>query len=995
MLRMFRIRRYRLFVAFALVFIILLVKFTTTIGGNRYSFGPADGLDLLSPPEGKPPPSKPTLPNAVKEQVEEASRPAIVQMNSPSSTKYVVQTTSSANAGLSAGKPKLTLVPTVPAIAIPDRKVRPGKVVEEEEIADEIHPIGPPGRQDFPSFGTDPTTIHWSKQTEHFPIPTESIIHLPTGAPVSIPKIQHIFNDETPDAKINREKRQVKVREEFKKAWEGYKKYAWLHDELVPKSGKFRDPFCGWAATLVDSLDTLWIMGLQEDFEEAARAVDMIDFTTTPRSDIPVFETTIRYLGGLLAAYDVSGGKYQNLLDKAVELAEVLMGAFDTPNRMPVLYYRWKPAYASQPHRASQRTNLAELGSLSMEFTRLAQLTKEPRYYDAVARITNALSEYQDRGTRLGSVFPDNIDASGCNRTVPHNIQEPIAKPSAGALTPTQIDQAPEGYKPDEPATVKERRPLKKPIGKEEKTLELEIVPDELSKAHIAGWDDNHESGKAKRELPEIEPSSLGTSTPLVTSADGLATDLAKAKSRIAESVGDWDCTPQGLDSASYFGFDHFSMGGGQDSTYEYFPKQYLLLAGREEKYKKLYLKTIEDVRKWMLYRPMVPDNRDILFSGAVTTSGNPEKDVILTAEVEHLTCFIGGMIGMGAKIFDLEGDLELAKKLADGCVWAYGATPMGIMPEGATVIPCESTEHCAWNETAYFHFLDPMADERDYLLKQYDENKLAMEAEALEQAKLNAVKAVLEPTTTDNETDGTLEGVNGQSLLGDDSLNTIETESKPTSEPISLQKRQRVRTKGVQGKRPSAQPKDAPPSESVLKALHQKAISTETELRNVASAGRQAEVPIADTIATPTSKEPLVDPLRPLSHKDFVEARIKQAALPPGFVGIRSRTYILRPEAIESVWYMYRITGDATWQDKGWTMFEAIINATSTRFGHSAIHDVTASLEDGSFQMDQMESFWLAETLKYFYLLYSTPDVISLDEWVLNTEAHPFKLER
>lgn len=69
--------------------------------------------------------------------------------------------------------------------------------------------------------------------------------------------------------------------------------------------------------------------------------------------------------------------------------------------------------------------------------------------------------------------------------------------------------------------------------------------------------------------------------------------------------------------------------------------------------------------------------------------------------------------------------------------------------------------------------------------------------------------------------------------------------------------------------------------------------------------------------------------------------------------------------------------------------MFEAVIKATSTEFGHSAIIDVTA---EETYQLDEMESFWLAETLKYFYLLFSTPDVISLDEWVLNTEAHPFK---
>lgn len=69
--------------------------------------------------------------------------------------------------------------------------------------------------------------------------------------------------------------------------------------------------------------------------------------------------------------------------------------------------------------------------------------------------------------------------------------------------------------------------------------------------------------------------------------------------------------------------------------------------------------------------------------------------------------------------------------------------------------------------------------------------------------------------------------------------------------------------------------------------------------------------------------------------------------------------------------------------------MFESIIRATSTTYGHTAIYDV---MIDKPYPADEMESFWLAETLKYFYLLYSTPDTISLDEWVLNTEAHPFK---
>lgn len=68
------------------------------------------------------------------------------------------------------------------------------------------------------------------------------------------------------------------------------------------------------------------------EFEEAVKAVGKLDFTTSPRADIPMFETTIRYLGGLVAAYDVSGKKHKILLDKATELGDILMGAFDTPN---------------------------------------------------------------------------------------------------------------------------------------------------------------------------------------------------------------------------------------------------------------------------------------------------------------------------------------------------------------------------------------------------------------------------------------------------------------------------------------------------------------------------------------------------------------------------------------------------------------------------------------------------------------------------------------
>ena len=223
----------------------------------------------------------------------------------------------------------------------PDEDTLPTASPPKSSLIAEIDETGK-GRSEGSS---DPShaTIHWSKLPEHFPVPSKSIIQLPSGKPKRIPKIQKIFSDESASDKIDREQKLDVIKKTFITSWEGYKEKAWMHDELRPVSGKFRDPFCGWAATLVDSLDTVWIMGMREDFETAVNAVKEIDFTTTRRENIPLFETVIRYLGGLISAYDLSSGKYRVLLDKAVELAEVLMGAFDTPNRMPMTFYWWKP----------------------------------------------------------------------------------------------------------------------------------------------------------------------------------------------------------------------------------------------------------------------------------------------------------------------------------------------------------------------------------------------------------------------------------------------------------------------------------------------------------------------------------------------------------------------------------------------------------------------------------------------------------------------------
>ena len=119
------------------------------------------------------------------------------------------------------------------------------------------------------------------------------------------------------------------------------------------------------------------------------------------------------------------------------------------------------------------------------------------------------------------------------------------------------------------------------------------------------------------------------------------------------------------------------------------------------------------------------------------------------------------------------------------------------------------------------------------------------------------------------------------------------------------------------------------------------------------------------------------------------VQNIIRTRRLPPGFSAIQDRKYILRPEAIESVFLLYRMTGKKKYADAAWRMFEAVEKATKTKIAYAAIDDVTRDELD---KVDSMESFWLAETLKYFWLCFADWKVLELDGWVLNTEAHAFR---
>ncbi|MFA6456797.1 MAG: glycoside hydrolase family 47 protein [Bacteroidota bacterium] len=96
---------------------------------------------------------------------------------------------------------------------------------------------------------------------------------------------------------------------------------------------------------------------------------------------------------------------------------------------------------------------------------------------------------------------------------------------------------------------------------------------------------------------------------------------------------------------------------------------------------------------------------------------------------------------------------------------------------------------------------------------------------------------------------------------------------------------------------------------------------------------------------------------------------------------------YPLRPEIIESAYYLYKITGDTVYQEMGKTFLSSLKQYCRAENGYAELEDVITKKQN-----DMMESFYLAETLKYLYLLFAPPETVDLNTTVFNTEAHPFE---
>lgn len=101
---------------------------------------------------------------------------------------------------------------------------------------------------------------------------------------------------------------------------------------------------------------------------------------------------------------------------------------------------------------------------------------------------------------------------------------------------------------------------------------------------------------------------------------------------------------------------------------------------------------------------------------------------------------------------------------------------------------------------------------------------------------------------------------------------------------------------------------------------------------------------------------------------------------------------YILRPEVIESYFYLWRLTKDPKYREWGWEVVQALERHCRVEGGYTGIKNV---YQTDSAKDDVQQSFFLAETLKYLFLLFSDDSLLPLDQWVLNTEAHPLPIKR
>ncbi|CUS22736.1 LAQU0S06e04874g1_1 [Lachancea quebecensis] len=201
------------------------------------------------------------------------------------------------------------------------------------------------------------------------------------------------------------------IKEQFMDSWRAYYRLAIGSDELKPLSRYPTSSGLSRATTLLESLDMLYMLNQTEEIKISLSYIKQLDFSTSQEPLVDLAQNVERILGSLISAYELSGHKDSILLEKAVELADLLLTGFDTPNRIPLLKFAWNSKLRNR--FPLQDSNLGQLGSLSLEFSRLSQLTKDEKYTRAIEHIYSVAWDSADEFD-IEFLFPTTLDASGC-----------------------------------------------------------------------------------------------------------------------------------------------------------------------------------------------------------------------------------------------------------------------------------------------------------------------------------------------------------------------------------------------------------------------------------------------------------------------------------------------------------------------------------------------------------------------------------------------------
>ncbi|KAH7358838.1 endoplasmic reticulum mannosyl-oligosaccharide 1,2-alpha-mannosidase [Plectosphaerella cucumerina] len=219
---------------------------------------------------------------------------------------------------------------------------------------------------------------------------------------------------EPPGNKADWDKRRERVKEAFELSWDAYARYGWGYDEYHPiaKTGKYMAPKgLGWI--IIDSLDTMMLMNLTSRVVHAREWLSK-SLTWDQDQDVNTFETTIRMLGGLLAAHYLSnefpelaplteddfGQSGEDLyLEKAKDLADRLLAAFDTASGVPYASVILSKYQGKESHADGGASSTAEATTLQLEFKYLAKLTGEKDFWDKVEKVMQVVD---DNGARDG-----------------------------------------------------------------------------------------------------------------------------------------------------------------------------------------------------------------------------------------------------------------------------------------------------------------------------------------------------------------------------------------------------------------------------------------------------------------------------------------------------------------------------------------------------------------------------------------------------------------